>query len=104
METASLNKVSACLSEVSCFLTSASMLLPADLLLEAGALRFGLAGRFLELALTLEASFLEAVGGLFLASAFLGIGGFQTITLQQKREILQGDFAIGLGCIACHLI
>src|SRR5271166_6165298 len=27
------------------------MLLPADLLLEAGALRFGLAGRFLELAL-----------------------------------------------------
>jgi hypothetical protein len=30
--------------------------------LEAGALRFGLAGRFLELALTLEASFLEAVG------------------------------------------
>ena len=30
--------------------------------LEAGALRFGLAGRFLELALTLEASFLEAIG------------------------------------------
>ena len=33
-----------------------------DLLLEAGAFRFGLAGRFLELALTLEAFFLEAVG------------------------------------------
>ena len=38
------------------------MLLPDDLLLEAGALRFSLAGRFLELALTLEASFLEAIG------------------------------------------
>ena len=38
------------------------MLLPDDLLLEAGAFRFGLAGRFLELALTVEASFLEAVG------------------------------------------
>jgi hypothetical protein len=38
------------------------MLLPDDLLLEAGARRFGLAGRFLELALTLDASFLEAVG------------------------------------------
>ena len=44
--------MSACLSEASYFLTSASTLLPADLLLEAGALRFGLAGRFLELALT----------------------------------------------------
>ena len=38
------------------------MLSPDDLLLEAGALRFGLAGRFLELALTLEVFFLEAVG------------------------------------------
>ena len=62
IETASLNKVSACFSAVSWFLTSASMLLPDGLLLEAGALRFGLAGRFLELALTLEAFFLEAVG------------------------------------------
>ena len=61
IETASLNKVSACFSENSCLLTSASMLLPDDLLLEVGALRFGVAGRFLELALTLEASFLEGV-------------------------------------------
>jgi len=38
------------------------MLLLDDVLLEAGALRFGLAKRFLELALTLEASFLEAAG------------------------------------------
>jgi hypothetical protein len=55
--------VSVCLSEVSCVLTSASVLLPVDLLLEAGALRFGLAGRFLELALTLEASFLSSEAG-----------------------------------------
>jgi hypothetical protein len=39
------------------------VLLPVDLLLEAGALRFGLAGRFLELALTLEASFLSSEAG-----------------------------------------
>jgi hypothetical protein len=60
------------------------MLLPDDLLLEAGALRFSLAGRFLELALTLEASFLEAVGWLFLAGAFLGIGRFETNDIEAK--------------------
>ena len=37
------------------------MLFPDDSLLEAGAFRFGLAG-VLELALTLEVFFLEAVG------------------------------------------
>ena len=54
------------------------MLLPDDLLLEAGALRFWLAGRFLELARALDAAFLEAVGRLFLAGAFLGIGRCET--------------------------
>jgi hypothetical protein len=36
-----------------------------------------------------------------LAGAFLGIGRveIETITLQQKRSILQWDFAVGLGAL-----
>ena len=75
-----------------------------DLLLETGVLRFGSTGSFFEFALMLEAFFLEAVGRLFVA-VFLGIDCFETITVQQKREILQGDYlirgklvALDLGC------